>query len=102
MGRKQTEIPGTEQKKIKALQDIGEEIAEHSLEKARIEGEIGKKKDKALELMKKHGLEVYKFTDDDGEIEIKLKTSKEKISVRRKTEEESDEEDSAGDSAGMQ
>jgi hypothetical protein len=65
MGKKQLDIPGTERKTIKAIEEAAEEYQELKEKRAAILSKEIAAKGKLLELMKKHEQKNYKCGESD-------------------------------------
>lgn len=87
---KQTELAGVEAKKVKELDDLMEQQNKLGKKAAKLRVEMGENNAKLLELMKKHGLEVYKDTTAVPPLLIRLKAASEKVKVTEIGEDEGD------------
>ena len=87
MGKKQMDIPGTERKAIKAIEEKAEEYQELKEKRSAILSKEIACKGQLHELMKKHGETNYKCRDSD--LMVSLISTEETIKVKHV---ESDEE----------
>lgn len=85
---KQTEIPGTERVKNKAIAEAADTYRKARDRRVRATRPEVEAKQSLIDLMHKHGLAVY----NDGEIIVEIIPTKEKVKVRDAEEEEPDDE----------
>lgn len=65
-GAKQTEIPGTERKKIAAVEEAFEEWDETKAKRLLLKDAENARYDGVIEAMRKAGVTTYKFSSQDG------------------------------------
>lgn len=94
---RQAEIPGTETKKIKELNEAAE--AKHNLDKqiSKIRKKIGEHNELIQQLMQKHGLEIYNDESHVPPLTIRLKQGKVKVVVEEQGAEGADDQDASAE-----
>jgi hypothetical protein len=89
--KQQTEIPGTERKMISEVEHAASELRMTCTSRIELQKVEAEQRLELIEIMKKHGITVYKFHDDDeGELTVEA-TDKTKVSVRKAKSQGEDE-----------
>lgn len=89
--REQQEIPGTERKKIAAVERAANAYREVRDERMELTKKEVEKRTKLAEVMQENGITIYKFDGDDGEpliVEIDTTT---KVKVKKESSYEDEE-----------
>lgn len=81
--RRQTELPGTEPKRIKEVEEAAESFRELRDQVKKLTEERDKAKETLGDAMKKHKLEVYRLEDTDPPEEVVIEVAHEEVKIRK-------------------
>lgn len=81
MAKRQAEIPGTERKTVKELNDCAEAYVDVRDKRMKLTEREGEMKERLVTAMRKHGLEVYRDDDASPPLLVVLKPGKDNVRV---------------------
>jgi hypothetical protein len=87
MGKRQMKIPGTEQRAIKEIDAAAERYVEARDARMELTEKEVELRDRLVDLMRKHKLEVYRDDDAAPPLLVLLIVGKDKVKVRRESDE---------------
>ncbi len=82
--QEQLEVPGTERKRIPAIDDIGAKLRECRTERMSLQIEEAELQEEMLAAMDEHGVTSYKFSVDDEELTATA-GAKRKVKISKST-----------------
>lgn len=89
--KKQTEIPGTERKRVPEVETAANELREVRTERMELQKTEGQLQDALIDVMRKHSVTVYKFDGQEDELVVEL-VDQTKVKVRKASTARSEDE----------